>query len=310
MKFKHLLLPALWIASALPSIADQPPRAPNRIEQICAGGTCSWERVARCDGFIEGINFDAQGRMFMVGYVSGAILQVENGKCTEVGEASGSPNGARFAADGSLLVADRFAGLVSVDTATGRRQILHRGDGVSMFRGLNDLAFDPQGGLYMTEPYGSNALDRTGKVYYLAPDEGARPAVFADGLAYPNGVALSPDGGRLYVAEFAMNRIVSIPTPLSGNPSDVAHVFAQLTGGLGPDGLIVDADGTLFAAHFLAGEVVVMDEAAMPYGTIALPEGAGSGPTNLAIRDGYLYVTEAFSNEVWRLALASPENRR
>src|SRR5690606_38478824 len=106
------------------------------------------------------------------------------------------------------------------------------------------------------------------------------------------------DGARVYVAEFAANRILSIPGPLSRNPADVPHVFAQLVGGLGPDGLLVDDAGNLYAAQFFAGQIAVMDAFAMPYGVIRLPDGAGQGTTNLALHDGYLYVTEAFANEV------------
>lgn len=279
------------------------PREPHRIEQICGEDGCQWEKVATCEGFIEGINFDAEGRMFIVGLLTGSIYEVADGGCTPVGESQGSPNGARIAPNGDLLVADRFEGLISVDLDSGERTSLHRGDGVAMFRGLNDLAFDPEGGLYFTEPYGSDALNPTGRVFFLSAEEGAVPEVFASGIAYPNGVAVSPDGARVYVAEFAANRILSIPGPLSRNPADVPHVFAQLVGGLGPDGLLVDDAGNLYAAQFFAGQIAVMDAFAMPYGVIRLPEGAGQGTTNLALHDGYLYVTEAFANEVWRVAL-------
>ncbi|MER2047657.1 MAG: SMP-30/gluconolactonase/LRE family protein, partial [Solibacillus sp.] len=72
-------------------------------------------------------------------------------------------------------------------------------------------------------------------------------------------------------------------------------------GGIGPDGLAVDAEGNLYVAHFQAGEVVVVDANGFKYGTIRLPEDAGTFATNLAFHDGYLYVTESSKNEVWRI---------
>jgi gluconolactonase len=56
-------------------------------------------------------------------------------------------------------------------------------------------------------------------------------------------------------------------------------------------------------AHFGAGEVAVIDSNGFSYGTMPLPEGAGPFTTNVALYDGYLYVTEAMQNEVWRVAV-------
>nr|WP_313771817.1 SMP-30/gluconolactonase/LRE family protein [Neobacillus niacini] len=78
-------------------------------------------------------------------------------------------------------------------------------------------------------------------------------------------------------------------------------VFGQFEGGIGPDGLAVDTEGNLYVAHFQAGEVVVLDANGFKYGTIRLPEDAGTFTTNLTFHNGYLYVTESLKNEVWRI---------
>jgi len=83
----------------------------------------------------------------------------------------------------------------------------------------------------------------------------------------------------------------------------VAHVFARLTGGTGADGMKVDKQGRLFAAHYRAGEVLVFDPNGFPYGTIRLPADAGMKTTNFAFKGDYLYITEAQNNKVWRVKL-------
>jgi gluconolactonase len=295
-------LPALAFAFLLlPAMAQTAPAAPRHdLSEICSGEQCTWEKVVTCDGFIEGINFDDKGRLWMVSVVGGRILRVENGRCVAVGAAGGSPNGAKFAPDGRLIVADRKRGLLSVDPATGKQAVLVAGAPDRPFRALNDLDFDAHGGFYFTDPGGSDALHRTGRVYY-APPGARRPEVFADGVTYPNGVAVSADGQLVYVAEFAENRILAVPSKHSTNPFAVPFVFARLQGGIGPDGLAVDAGGNVYAVHYGAGEVAVFDSDGFPYGTIPLPMGAGLGTTNLTFRDGYLYVAESLTNTVWRV---------
>jgi len=82
-----------------------------------------------------------------------------------------------------------------------------------------------------------------------------------------------------------------------------AHVAAHLSGGWGTDGMATDADGNVYIAHYMGGEVVVLDPSGFIVGTIPLPDGAGAQTTNVAFNDGYLYITEAGKNEVWRVEM-------
>lgn len=288
----------------VPAAAQPAPSAQRHdLSEICAGGDCVWEKHVTCSGFLEGINFDANGTLWMVGYLEGRIIKVQNGECVTVGEQSGFPNGMKIAPDGNLIVADRTGGLQSVDPVTGEREVIHSQYITAQFRGLNDLAFDPQGGMYFTEPYGSDALKPVGRVYYIAPGEGSKPELFLDGVSFPNGIALSPDGNRVFLSEYGQNRIIAAPSKLNPNIFESATVLAQLQGGIGPDGLTVDADGNLYIAHFGAGQVFVLDPQGFPYGIIRLPESAGPFTTNVAIHGGHLYVTEAIQNVVWRLPI-------
>lgn len=271
----------------------------HSISEIC--DNCTWEKVASCNGFLEGINIDRSGQIFMVGCMTGDILKIEGDKCVAIGKAP-APNGAKFHKDGRLFVTDRSAGLIAVDTKTGKYTTIVNSFDNQPFKALNDLIFDQDGGVYFTDPTGSNAFNPIGRVFYLAPDA-ARAELLLNGLAYPNGIALSANGQRVYIAEFGVNRIVSVPSKKAKNKLEPPFVFANLEGGVGPDGLAVDSDGNIYAAHLGAGEIVVLDSDGFSYGALRLPESAGKGATNVALHGGYLYAVEGFKNEVYRMKI-------
>src|SRR5690606_30311765 len=125
---------------------------------------------------------------------------------------------------------------------------------------------------YFTEPYGSSTLDPDGRVFYLPPGQNAALTVAVDGLAFPNGIVLSADGLKLFVGEYANKRILSVPSARSANVFDVPYVFANIEGGVGPDGMALDAEGNLYAAVFQGGEIRVLDPNGFAYGSILLPE--------------------------------------
>ncbi|MBT2726810.1 SMP-30/gluconolactonase/LRE family protein [Bacillus sp. ISL-75] len=259
-----------------------------------------WEKVVTGSGFMEGINFDRNGEIWMVSPATGEIMKVEGSKVSIVGEKYKVPVGAKFHKDGRLFIADGTGELYAYNTTTGQRTTIVNSYNGSSLKGLNDLVFDNAGGLYFTEPTGSSATKPTGRVFYLPPD-GSGLQLFQENIAYPNGIAISADGQRVYISEFGTNRIISVPSKNAKDQREVAFVFGQFEGGIGPDGLAVDTEGNLYVAHFQAGEIVVLDPSGFKYGTIRLPEGAGTFSTNLTFHDGYLYVTESSKNEVWRI---------
>ena len=272
------------------------------IEEIVSPNE-KWEKVAVGEGFIEGINFDENGQMWLVSPVTSSILKVEDGKAVPVGEPYGRPNGAKFYKDGRLFVTDQNGELYSVDTETGEREIIIDSFQGSPLRGLNDLVIDEYGGVYFTEPFGSDAINPDGRVFYLPPGHDSELQLFAENLAYPNGIAVSADGQIVYIAEMDKRRIIGIPSVHTDETPVTPYVFAQYEGGIGPDGLAVDSEGNLYVAALEAKKVVVFNRDGFKYGSIPLPEEAGKVVTNLALYEGYLYVTESLKNEVWRIKI-------
>lgn len=267
---------------------------------------CKVERFASCgEGrFLEGPSFDAQGNLWLVGLYSTDILKVTpDGQCSAVAKTGGAPNGARFVAPNRLLITDRDRNLIAFDPVTKLFTNVATKFGRENLRGLNDSVMDKAGGLYFTEPYGSSALRPTGRVFYLPAGDKSEPLLVAEGFAFPNGIALSPDQKRLYVADYATNRIIALPIGEPGRQSaiGISSVFASLHGGIGPDGLATDAQGNVYAAHYMAGEVVVIAPDGRVRGVIAMPPEAGRQTTNVVLHGGWLYITEAGRNEVWRV---------
>ncbi len=295
------LAAAVLVSSAMTASAHA--QFVGDIATIC--NDCKLEKYASCgpDKFLEGPNFDKDGNMWIVGLRSGDVLKVTPaGECTVAGRSGGFPGGARFDKEGKLLITDRN-GLLSYDTATGAVSPITNRVGNQNMRGLNDLVVDKDGGIYFTEPYGSSATRPNGRVFYQPEDRSKPVAVIGDTFAFPNGVMLSPDEKTLYVGEYAINRITAIPMLASGQVNDagVPWVFAYMTGGVGPDGMVVDVDGNLYVAHYKAGEVVVYNSSGFPIGYIRMPPEAGQWVTNVVLHDGFHYITEASKNEIWRV---------
>jgi sugar lactone lactonase YvrE len=295
-----LLAASLFVAT--------PGSAQNRtpLSQIC--DDCKFEKFASCGKFLEGGAFDKQGNLWISSRDTSQMMKVSpDGACSVAATLPGHPSGARLHKDGKLYITDKERGIVALDIATGQETILVNTYGRENLRGLNDLTIDKNGGIYVTEPYGSNVLRQNGRVFYLAPGK-KELALIADTIGFPNGIVLSPDETRLYVAEYAQNRILVLPLggPGNMNPAFTPYVLSQLVGGVGPDGMAVDAKGNVYAAHYRAGEIAIVDPDGFPIGNVRLPEGAGLQTTNLAFNDGWLYVTESAKNEVWRMKVKIP----
>ena len=271
------------------------------IDRIC--GECVVEEFARCGGFLEGATFDRSGKLWVVDLLSGNVMTVEDsGDCQVVANTGGAPNGAKFHRDGRLFIADKNRGIIALDVATGEFETIANSYKTELLRGVNDLVFDADGGIYFTEPYGSSAIKPNGRVFYVGAD-GAIDVV-SDNIAFPNGIALSPDEMQLYVSEYAAKRILSIPSQSAVNDFEIPYVVGYTQGGVGADGMAVDTEGNLYYAIFQGGAVGVVSADRYDYGSIPLPAGAGNFVTNLAFHDGRLYITESTQGVVWRVTVS------
>lgn len=216
----------------------------------------------------------------------------------------GRGNGMTLGPDGALYVADvgrKLIARVSLPDG-GVTTVVDKAPGGGPFRGPNDLIFDKSGGLYFTDPDGS--WDKpSAAVYHVAPKTHAVSLV-ADGLQFPNGLALAADEKTLYVAESPLQRVTAIDvTPNGIVPPGRKHIFATVATTGGPDGMRLGHDGFLYAAIYGEGVIAKIS----PRGEVVRRYGVqvGKHPTNLCFApDGRsLYVTETDSNTIIQLRL-------
>jgi len=99
----------------------------------------------------------------------------------------------------------------------------------------NDLVFDSDGGFYFTDFRGTST-DTTGGVYYVSPDFKTITPVLSH-ISEANGIALSPDGKRLWATEFGRNLLHRIdldsPTQIAAIGTAIPYHFT----GAAPDSI-------------------------------------------------------------------------
>jgi sugar lactone lactonase YvrE len=108
----------------------------------------------------------------------------------------------------------------------------------------NEIVVDGRGNAYINNqgfefPGGEFA---PGTVALLTPDGSARQV--ADGIAFPNGMAVTPDNSTLICAESYGKRLTAFDITADGSLSN-RRVWADLDDGV-PDGICVDAEGAVW----------------------------------------------------------------
>ncbi len=114
---------------------------------------------------------------------------------------------------------------------------------------LNDGVVDRQGRFLVGTLNQEDFFAPDGALYCLGTDR--QMTELDTGYAVANGIALSPDGCTLYVTDMFQSRIEAYDyDPATGTPSN-RRTFATVPEADGyPDGLIVDAAGFVWSAHW------------------------------------------------------------
>ncbi len=221
-------------------------------------------KVADVPGFCEGVAFDRAGNLFVSDVIGGIVYKVDqSGKLTSWAK-TGEPNGHKVLPDGTHLVCDgkRHAVLHLAADGSFLGNAAAESDGKPL-RTPNDLTLDNHGGFYFTDPDDSWKETPTGTVHYVDSSGVVHTAL--EGLAYPNGLVLLPDGKTLLLGESGNNRILAYTVTAPGKLKGM-KVFADLPSptdkngeGL-PDGMCLDRAGNLYVAHFGMGLIEVLNQ--------------------------------------------------
>jgi sugar lactone lactonase YvrE len=224
--------------------------------ELLLGGIVMGESVRWHDG---GLWFSDWG--------AGEVVRVVDGKPEVVARVEGLPFCLEWTPAGELLVVE---GRQAVITRDGERWAdLSAIDGVHPW---NDIAADSRGNAFVNNigfdfPGGEPA---PGLIAVVTPDGAARQV--ADGLMFPNGMAVTADDATLIVAESYAGRLTAFDIAPDGGLSN-RRVWAPL-GSAAPDGFCVDSSGAVWYADVPHRRCVRVREGGEVLETVPFDRGA------------------------------------
>jgi sugar lactone lactonase YvrE len=209
-------------------------------------------------------------RFWFADWTAGEILSIdEHGGCQVMARAAAPPLSFDFAPDGALLVVSSAAGQLLKRSGDGKLRVFAELGQA----GSNEIVVDAKGNIYVNGP----------SLLLITPD--GRVSREADGFAFPNGMAILPDGKTLVVAESHARCLTAFDIGADGHLSR-RRVWADVEGP--PDGICADGTGAIWYAdvpHAYCRRVKeggeVLDEISIDRGAFACMLGGPSRRTLL-----------------------------
>jgi len=180
------------------------------------------------------------GRFWFANWVANELIALDlNGNSKVILRMPSFPFSIDWLPDGSLLV------------VSGReRQLLRMEPDGSLVKnanlsdlpdvGFNEIVVDGRGNVYVN----GGSFNGPGIIALVAPDGSVRQV--ADGIAFPNGMAITPDNTTLIIAESYGKKLTAFDIAHDGSLSN-RRVWADLGDGV-PDGICMDAEGAVWYA--------------------------------------------------------------
>jgi sugar lactone lactonase YvrE len=209
-------------------------------------------------------------RFWFADWTAGEILSIdEHSVCHVMARAAAPPLSFDFAPDGALLVVSSAAGQLLKRSGDGKLRVFAELGQA----GSNEIVVDAKGNIYVNGP----------SLLLITPD--GRVSREADGFAFPNGMAILPDGKTLVVAESHARCLTAFDIGADGHLSR-RRVWADVEGP--PDGICADGTGAIWYAdvpHAYCRRVKeggeVLDEISIDRGAFACMLGGPSRRTLL-----------------------------
>ncbi len=264
---------------------------------------------------LEGLTFPEgprwrSGYLWFSDFYSNEVIQVDSaGKQRTVVVVPEQPSGLGWTKDGQLLVVSmRDQRVLKLE-----HELLVEHANLSELSTYwcNDMVVDQHGGAYVgnfgfNRRAGEQACPTT--LVRISPD--GTPSIAADGLWFPNGMVITPEGDMLVVAETFAHRLTAFDIAVDGSLSNRRIFFENSD--MYPDGICLDMEGAIWVADPHNNEVVRVLEGGAIQDRISLgdrgayacalggPDGRtlyictnkGSGPENAANRAGKIEFTK------------------
>ena len=175
-----------------------------------------------------------------------------DGICQKVADVLGRPSGLGWLPDGRLLIVSMVDRRVL--RLEGDRLIEHADLSNIATWHCNDMVVDRNGNAYIGNfgfDWEVEGIVPTESTMALVTSDGSvKPA--ADGLLFPNGTVITPDGQTLIVAETYGARLTAFDIQPDGSLTN-RRIFADLSPNI-PDGICLDAKGAIWVADPVGGE--------------------------------------------------------
>jgi gluconolactonase len=256
------------------------------------------ERISTGARFTEGPVWSKEGYLLFSDVPANLILQWNPGsKPIDFRKDSNGANGNTFDQQGRLYTCESVTRRVIRTGGDSAPHVLAEKWEGKRLNAPNDIVVSRSGHAYFTDPaFGSQADTRELDFYgvYHIPSRGQLKLV-AKPAGRPNGIALSPNGRILYVANTDERNVRAYDLDRGGDASNERVVISGIDGA--PDGMKVDEKGNLYIA---ANGIAVYSPQGQRIHTIDL----GERPSNCAWGDPdykALYVTARTS--VYRIRL-------
>lgn len=210
--------------------------------------------------FLEGPASDEHGNVFVSDIQANRILRWSNNQLSvyrsDAGRANGNVltrSGWLYTAEGGEMGPGGRRRITRTHTASGVYEVLTESFEGQRYNSPNDLTVGADGTVWFTDPrYGDRAdleMDVEG-IYRLNPDNSVQRVLGQEDVQRPNGIALSPDGRRLYVVDShprkgGSRRLLVFAVHTDGTLGS-GDVFVDFGAARGGDGIKVDVEGRVY----------------------------------------------------------------
>ncbi len=207
--------------------------------------------------FAEGPRWRGDRLWFSDMHDHGVLSVTPEGRTQRHYEVPQRPSGLGWMPDGRLLVVSMVDRRLLIE----REGVLEEHADLSELARFhcNDMVVDAQGGAYVGNfGFDLDAEESPCETELLRVEPDGRARVVAEGLRFPNGAVISPDGRTLVVGESFGACLTAFDIEPDGDLGG-RRTWAALEGAV-PDGICLDAEGCIWVASPVSKEVLRVRE--------------------------------------------------